>query len=160
MRPKERSLEVTEGSKEKGFTLIELMMVIAIIGILAIALIPQFGNMKTAAKVTGIETNVRSVVIAISGMPAVDVIDVDLSLTMDSMSNPITNEKGVETLLPTSRTDTKAIYVIDSEETIWDDDEKFNGAIVVYSHANHSTDVFAINEHGESIEDLHAKVER
>lgn len=149
-----------EQRKDNGFTLIELMMVIAIIGILAIALIPQFGNMKTAAKVTGIETNIRSVVIAISGMPAKDDIGEDLGLTMDTMTNPITNEKGVETLTSLDKTNTKAVYVIDTEETSWDADSNYNGAVVVYSHADYSADVFAINEKGESIDNLHAIVER
>ncbi|MGC7873696.1 prepilin-type N-terminal cleavage/methylation domain-containing protein [Desulfosporosinus sp. SYSU MS00001] len=146
--------------RNDGFTLIELMMVIAIIGILAIALIPQFGDAKTAAKVTGIETNIRSVVIAISGMPAKDDIGDNLSSTMEDMANPITNEKGVDTLNSLNQTNTKAIYVFETEDKTWEDDPNYNGAIVVYSHEDHSADVFAIDKNGESIEDLHATVER
>ncbi len=47
--------------KEDGFTLIELMIVIAVIGILAIVLIPKVGTVKTQAKAAGIDTNVRMV---------------------------------------------------------------------------------------------------
>ncbi len=47
--------------KDQGFTLIELMIVIAVIGILAIVLVPKVGTIKTQAKGAGIDTNVRMV---------------------------------------------------------------------------------------------------
>lgn len=47
--------------KESGFTLIELMIVIAVIGILAVVLIPKVGTIKTQAKASGIDTNLRTV---------------------------------------------------------------------------------------------------
>lgn len=47
--------------KEDGFTLIELMIVIAVIGILAVVLVPKVGTIKTQAKGAGIDTNVRMV---------------------------------------------------------------------------------------------------
>lgn len=43
----------------RGFTLIELMIAIAIIGILALVLIPRVGGMKTQTKLTGINTNMN-----------------------------------------------------------------------------------------------------
>ncbi|MDI6812085.1 MAG: prepilin-type N-terminal cleavage/methylation domain-containing protein [Desulfitobacteriaceae bacterium] len=46
---------------EDGFTLIELMIVIAVIGILAVVLVPRIGSIKTQAKGAGIDTNVRMV---------------------------------------------------------------------------------------------------
>jgi len=45
----------------KGFTLVELMMVIAIIAILALVLIPKAAFMKQSAKDAGLETNIRVV---------------------------------------------------------------------------------------------------
>lgn len=47
--------------KDGGFTLIELMIVIAVIGILAVVLVPKVGSIKTQAKGAGIDTNVRMV---------------------------------------------------------------------------------------------------
>ncbi len=47
--------------KNEGFTLIELMIVIAVIGILAIVLIPKVGVIKTQAKSAGIDVNMRTV---------------------------------------------------------------------------------------------------
>lgn len=47
--------------REDGFTLIELMIVIAVIGILAVVMVPKFGGVKDSAKTTGVITNVRSV---------------------------------------------------------------------------------------------------
>jgi len=48
-------------TKKKGFTLIELMIVLAIIAILAVVLIPKAGSSKNNAKSSGIITNVNTV---------------------------------------------------------------------------------------------------
>lgn len=53
--------EMIKRKKEQGFTLIELMIVIAVIGILAIVLVPKVGTIKTQSKGTGVETNMRVV---------------------------------------------------------------------------------------------------
>lgn len=47
--------------KESGFTLVELMIVLAIIGILAVVLIPKMSGMKDSAKSSGVTVNAKSV---------------------------------------------------------------------------------------------------
>ena len=47
--------------KDGGFTLIELMIVIAVIGILAVVLVPKMTSAKDSAKNAGVITNAKSV---------------------------------------------------------------------------------------------------
>lgn len=47
--------------KKKGFTLIELMIVLAIIAILAVVIVPKSGIFKNQAKNAGVITNVNTV---------------------------------------------------------------------------------------------------
>lgn len=66
--------------KEKGFTIVELAIVIAIMGILAMSILPRFGTMGEAAEVSFFRSVVSDVTLAVKegtnrGIPLTDLRD-------------------------------------------------------------------------------------
>lgn len=73
-------MNLTKQKKKKGFTLIELMAVIAIIAILAAVLVPTVSGYITRAKKTAVITQCRSVMNAIE---TYDATNGDTSIVKD-----------------------------------------------------------------------------
>lgn len=61
-----RSLSVRKAGNRRGFTLIELMVVVAVIGILTAIAIPLYTNMQLRARVATAQADARALISAIS----------------------------------------------------------------------------------------------
>jgi prepilin-type N-terminal cleavage/methylation domain-containing protein len=94
-------LRKLRGSSEKGFTLIELMIVIAIIGILAAIAIPNFISYRDKAYCSGAETDVQTIMGAIADYfsnPSNQTVSAPSLLAASNIrtSNNNTNEWSIE----------------------------------------------------------------
>ena len=123
----------------KGFTLIELMIAIAIIGILALVLIPKVAGLKDNAKLTGLDTNVRVAISVAEGMvddsaytadqAGCTLLETDLNtkLTANAAANPFSKAVTVVAGAPGAGVAAPAYQYIVTAATESTDDAPFAG---------------------------------
>ena len=143
--------------KDSGFTLIELMIVIAVIGILAVVLVPKVGAVKTSAKLAGVTTNQRSVAATVQGLvnyTPISGIGTKLNEVYSSseIKNPITNATGVNT---TGEANAAIVMSNNAPNTV--NNSVFDGAVVVVLGAD-QVDIYGCDENGQLISTLYTKV--
>jgi len=154
--------------REDGFTLIELMIVIAVIGILAIVLVPQVGSTKDSAKAVGLDTNSRVVQGYIESKishwdqkntTGTDV-RTDVASTFgaftgnDALANPFyPSVKTVDTTVATSAAERDAVLITTGQPT---DDSDLAGTIVVGipdAYATSGISIYQYDANGKVIAD-------
>lgn len=143
--------------KREGFTLIELMMVVAVIGILAAVLVPRIGNSKNSAKLSGVESNVRAAQSAVEaniGRFQANVATnaanfaTRVSNSCNGLVNPFTNVQNGATAAAIPTAPAGAVVVVNvaaTAPTAADNDLAMAGAVIVtFSLNTNAVDVVTI----------------
>jgi len=156
-------------ASKKGFTLIELMIVLAIIAILAMVLIPKAGNFKSQAKNSGVATNVNTVRAYLENK-VMDNFILDSTATTDSakgitalstkldtvftgtddIKNPLNNDSSTDTASAASASAAPAILIV-SDGTSVTDSNNLGSVVIVYDITKKQYTVYGIDADGNKV---------
>ena len=80
-----------KNNKKKGFTIVELVIVIAVIGILSAVLIPTFSNVTKNAKKAALDQELKGIVTTITQVEGGDLTEADyyFSYIVDTKTNEV-----------------------------------------------------------------------
>lgn len=149
--------------KKKGFTLIELMIVLAVIAILAVVLVPKAGVFKNNAKNAGVTTNVNTVRALLESKTGNN-FSKDLSTLKSTLQNafsteaenadsnlvnPISNSYRLADSTTLSSNKQPAIYVDGSQPESHTD---LKGSVVIIYTSNTSYTVYGVDNSGSVID--------
>ena len=123
-------MNLTKMKKKKGFTLIELMVVIAIIAILAAVLVPTVSGYITRSKKTAIITQVRTIVNAVESYNATSTSGINDN---DQLGSPTGN-------------DTAANKLVNAELIAAGDINKLNTSVTIGMYKRINADSDALNK--------------
>lgn len=137
--------------KKKGFTLIELMIVLAVIGILAVVIVPKSNVFKGQAKNTGVLTNVNTVRGYLEQKTGSNLLTAGSLVTdmgnvftgSDAIVNPFDNSQKTITNGSAATPDTSGSVVVYSQTgnvpsspSITQTDSSYVGKVIVYVYAD------------------------
>jgi len=156
--------------RKKGFTLIELMIVLAIIAILAMVLVPKAGIFKSQSKNSGVYTNVNTVRAYLENKVGDNFIkdiatltsSLNTAITNETVKNPFSAKSIVTGSSPASDSEAPTVYVA-SSDLITDTNKtlpKYKGAVVVV-YTNNATEqsykVYGVDSEGNPINPVTVK---
>lgn len=113
-----------KNTKKKGFTIVELVIVIAVIGILSAILIPTFSGLVQRAKDTAEQANMRNAVVAYMA-------DADAATILSQEDYVVKAEDGTEYWAYDAETSTyKTTTAAEGKEYVAVSETVYNGYVV------------------------------